>query len=137
MITQYSTGDVPSQVAQLIQNKLGVMDEYILMPTGESRYDCLIRNRVSKSVRRISVSRESSSYSSRYVVNVYTDQEWAYSVSAEYYVYSNIGYGRGLEPTVWAGMRTYALAGMCCALFLAIVFKGVLYRCVRRSGSLY
>jgi hypothetical protein len=137
MITQYSTGDVPAQVAELIRNKLGVMDEYILMPTGDSQYDCLIRNAVTKEVRRINVYRESSSYSSRYVVREYQDQDWSYSVTAEYYVYSNIGYGRGLVPIVYDGIRTYSLAGMCCALFLAIIFKGVLFRCVRKSGSLY
>lgn len=132
-MVQYSSGEVSSAVVSLIQNKLGVMDDYILMCTGDYQYECLIRNRVTKKIRHITVYRSGSGSSYRYVVAEEESEDFAYTVTAEYYVYSNLGIGRGFSPLVYDGIKTYSLAGICCALFLAIIFKGALYPCLRRS----
>lgn len=130
MVQYNSTGTVPQAVRDLVANKCHLLDEYILMQTGEYEYTALIRNPVTKDVSQIVVTR-GNNYGA-YSVSKSAGQ-WAYTVTNEYYCYSNIGYGAALDLPVVEGLTAHASAVVVSVLMLAIMFKGVLFPCLDRS----
>lgn len=133
MDNQYlNSSSIPSQVINISNNKVGVLDDYILYCTGEYRYSLLTKSRLpGQTAKLYTFSRYGSSGDRYYSVTVTDNVPFEYNVSNEYYVYSNIGYGQALSPVCWQGIQTFSLAGLACALFLAIVFKGGLFKCLR------
>lgn len=133
MDNQYlNSSSIPSQVVNISNNKVGVLDDYILYCTGEYEYSLLIKSRLpGQTAKLYTFSRSSSGGYNYYTVSFTDNVPFDYHVSNEYYVYSNIGYGQALIPVCWQGIQTFSLAGITCALFLAIVFKGGLFKCLR------
>lgn len=133
MDNQYlNTSSIPSQVINISNNKVGVLDDYILYCTGEYRYTLLTKSRLPGQTAKLYTFSRSDSAGDRYYRVTFTDNvPFEYQVSNEYYVYSNIGYGQALNPVCWQGIQTFSLAGITCALFLGIVFKGGLFKCLR------
>lgn len=133
MDDQYlSSSSIPSQVINISNNKVGVLDDYILYCTGDYRYSLLTKSRLpGQTAKLYTFSRSSSSGYNYYTVSFTDNVPFDYQVNNEYYVYSNIGYGQALTPVCWQGIQTFSLAGITCALFLGIVFKGGLYKCLR------
>ena len=129
MVQYTDYGSIPQTVRDLVANKCQLLDEYILMQTGAAEYTALIRNPVTDTTTQVVVSR-ASNYG-HYTVSQ-TDGTWAYSISNEYYCYSNIGYGSALDLPVVAGVTAHAGAVVVCVLMLAIMFKGVLFPCLDR-----
>ena len=125
-----STGTIPQAVRDLVANKCQLLDEYILMQTGETEYTALIRNLVTKEVTQWRFTR-ANNYGN-YTVSK-TAGTWAYTVINEYYCYSNIGYGAALDLPVVDGIQAHASAVLVSVLMLAIMFKGVLFPCLGRS----
>lgn len=126
------TSSIPSQVINISNNKVGVLDDYILYCTGEYRYSLLIKSRLPGQTAKLYTFSRSDTSGDRYYNVSFTDNvPFEYNVSNEYYVYSNIGYGQALTPVCWQGIQTFSLAGISCALFLGIVFKGGLFKCLR------
>lgn len=129
-MVQYSEyGTVPQAVRDLVANKCQLLDQYILMQTGDAEYTALIRNPVTDTTTQIVVSR-ANNYGS-YTVHQ-ADGIWAYTVTNEYYCYSNIGYGAALDLPVVEGLQAHASAVIVSVLMLAIMFKGVLFPCLDR-----
>ena len=129
-MTQYSDyGSIPQAVRDLVANKISLLDEYILLQTGSAEYTALIRN-PGKDVRQIVISR-ASNYG-RYDVSV-SEGVWDYTVTNEYYCYSNVGYGAALDLPVMEGVTAHATVILACALMFAIIFKGVLFPCLDRK----
>lgn len=135
MDSQYlNSSSIPSQVINISNNKVGVLDEYILYSTGEYRYSLLSKSRLpGQKARLYTFSRSSSGGYNYYTVTVTDNVPFEYNVINEYYVYSNIGYGQALKPVCYDGIQTFSLAGITCALFLGIVFKGGLFKCLRQK----
>lgn len=133
MDSQYiNSSSIPSSVINISNNKVGVLDDYILYCTGEYRYSLLIKSRLPGQTAKLYTFSRSSSGGYNYYTVFFTDNvPFEYNVANEYYVYSNIGYGQALSPVCWQGIQTFSLAGITCALFLAIVFKGGLFKCLR------
>ena len=137
MITQYvgSNGyysTVDSNVQAVVSNKIALLDNYVLFQTGEYEYTALIQNSITKDTTQYKISR-GSSYSGSYSITTTDNVDFDYSISNEMYVYSNVGQGRALELPVYKGVISYSLIIMCCAMLFAIVFKGVLFRCLDRK----
>lgn len=134
MDNQYlNFSSIPSQVINISNNKVGVLDDYILYATGEYSYSLLTRSRLPGQTAKLYTFSRSSTSGERYYTVSFTDNvPFDYNVTNEYYVYSNIGYGQALNPVCWQGIQTFSLAGITCALFLGIVFKGGLFKCLRR-----
>ena len=134
MITQYSEyGTINADVQELVANSVSVLDQYILMQTGEYEYTALIKNMASKQVEEIKVSRNTTTgYNARYSVARKDGVEFDFNVSNEYYVYSNVGYGKSLDIPAYEGIRTYGVAGITVLLFFMVVFKGALFKCLRK-----
>lgn len=123
-------GSISSDIQNLVANSVSVLDQYILMQTGEYEYTALIKNMASKDVEKIVVTRESSNYSSRYSVTRQNGADFDFNVSNEYYVYSNVGYGKSLNIPSYEGIRTYGLTALTVLVFFMVVFKGALFKCL-------
>ena len=132
-MTQYDEyGTIPQGVRDLVANKISLLDQYILMQTKELEWTALIRNTSTNECTKLIIYRDSGTY------QVYeTEGTWDWSISNEYYCYSNVGYGASLDLPVMEGVTAHSSIIMCCALMFAIIFKGVLFPCLlghKRKG---
>ncbi len=130
-ITQYNEyGTISTQIQNIVANNVGLLDDYILMQTGEYEYTALIKDNATKDVTQIKITRNSGNYSSQYTVTKTDVEEFKYTVNNEYYVYSNQQLGQSLNCPIYEQATSYAVVIICCVLCLAIVFKGVLFKCL-------
>ena len=128
-MTQYTDyGTIPQAVRDLVANKISLLDSYILMQTGQYEYTALINKPGLNTCQQIRVYR-TGNYSD-YAVEI-SEGTWDYNVTNEYYCYSNVGYGASLSLPVVEGVTAHATVILACALMLAIVFKGVLFPCLK------
>ena len=135
MITQYSdSNSSPSaDIQNLIANKCSILDRYIVMQTGQYEYTGLVYNPCTKKCKEYTISRSSTSgYSTQYIVTE-KESSFDYRVTNEYYVYSNDGVGKSLDLPVTESVIAYSLLIISCVLMFAIVFKGVLFKCLQRK----
>ena len=132
MITQYTNtsgySSTDSTVQSIVANKISLLDQYVLMQTGEYEYTALVRNPFTKNTTQYKFTRNGN-YSSAYSLNV-SQGEWDYNVTNEVYVFSNMGQGRALDLPVYDGVISHSLIIICCTLLFAIVYKGVLFKCL-------
>lgn len=135
MITQYTNSNgyssTDSTVQTTVANKISLLDQYILMQTGEYEYTALVRNPFTKKTTQYKFTR-SGNYSSGYSLVTSSGVEWDFKVTNEVYVFSNMGRGRALDLPVYEGVISHSLIIICCALLFAIVYKGVLFKCLDR-----
>ena len=130
-MTQYTEyGSIHAAVCDLVANKISLLDSYILMQTGQYEYTALVYKPGLKECRQYTFTR-TGNYGSQYTV-VESDGTWEYSVSNEYYCYSNVGYGAALDLPVVGLSIAHSTVILACAVMLAIVFKGVLFPCLRK-----
>lgn len=128
-MTQYTDyGSIPQAVRDLVANKISLLDSYILLQTGEYEFTCLV-NKPGIGCKQYVVRRASN-----YGQYTFSESEgtWEYTITNEYYCYSNVGYGAALSLPVAELATAHACVIMSCALMLAIVFKGVLFRWTKR-----
>lgn len=129
MVQYTEYGSIPQAVRDLVANKVSLLEEYILFQTDQTEYTALIRDTSTDKVEQIRVYRLSNY--GQYQVEI-TEGSWDWSLSNEYYCYSNVGYGASLDLPVMEGVTAHASIIIACALMFAIVFKGVLFPCLRR-----
>lgn len=135
MIRQYTTSysSPSSDIQNIVANSVSVLDQYILMQTGEYEYTALIKNMASKDVEEIVVRRNTSSgYNNQYTVLRQNGSDFDFMVSNEYYVYSNVGYGKSLDIPAYEGICTYGITAITVLIFFMVVFKGALFKCLRK-----
>lgn len=135
MITQYtdSYSNPSADIQNLIANKCSILDRYILMQTGEYEYSALVYNPCTKKCIQYTISRiTTTGYNNRYKITS-KDSTFDYNVTNEYYVYSNDGIGKALNLPVTESVTSFSLLIIACSLMFGIVFKGVLFKCLRRK----
>ena len=133
MITQYtdSYSSPSADIQNLIANKCSILDRYVLMQTGEYEYTALVYNPCTKKCTQYTISRTSQNgYNNRYKITS-KDSTFDYNVTNEYYVYSNDGIGKALNLPVTESVTSFSLLIIACSLMFGIVFKGVLFKCLR------
>lgn len=124
-MTQYTDyGSIPQAVRDLVASKISLLDQYILVQTGAQEYTALI-NKPGLGCKQIRIYR-TGNYGGVYQV-VETDGTWSYTVSNEYYAYSNVGYGSQLDLPVTASVSAWSSCIIACTLMLAIVFREVIF----------
>lgn len=135
MITQYadSYSNPPSDLQNIVANKVSLLDSYILFQTGQYEYTALVFNNASKMGKEYIFTRGTSNYNSYYSVSTEDIDTFEYTVTNEYYVYSNDGVGKSLDLPVYDGVIAHALVILCCFAMFAVVFKGALFKCLRKS----
>lgn len=132
MITQYSgNSSISTQIQNLIANKVSLLDQYILMQTGQYEYSALVYNPNTKKCVEYTITRDSNNYNTFYEINE-KESNFDYAITNEYYVYSNIGYGSALELPVYQGVISHSLIIIACVLLFGIIFKGALFKCLRK-----
>ena len=140
MMTQYNSYSSYSSISDTFlhafYSKLGPLDEYIIMRTGENDYGMLVHRIPSKEVESYEIHRNYYSGGSGYNQYYYTmvgpnSDTWDYTVSNELYVYSNVGLGTMAVLPVHEMMVCFAVSGAVCLLFLGLVFKGAIFKCLR------
>lgn len=120
--TDYST--IPQQIRDVVANKVKLLDEYILLQTGQYEYTALIHDLVTGDVTQLRFTR-ASNYS-----NYTVDQSagtWDFTVINEYYCYSNVGLGAALDLPVYDGIQAHGSAVLVVVLMFLIVFRSALF----------
>lgn len=133
MIKQYtdSYSSIPSQVVSIVNNKCSLLDKFIIMQTGDRQYTALIYNVCSKKGKQYVFSR--SSNFNYYTVSESDISSFDYTVTNEYYVYSNDGIGQSVELMVYHGATAHAVVIVSLFVMFAVIFKGALFKCLRRK----
>lgn len=131
MIKQYtdSFSSIPSQVVSIVNNKCSLLDKFIIMQTGDRQYTALIYNVCSKKGKQYVFSR-SSNYNN-YTVTESDITSFDYTVTNEYYVYSNDGIGQSVDLMVYHGATAHAVVIVSLFVMFAVIFKGALFKCLR------
>lgn len=132
MINQYtnSYGSISTDIQNIVANDIGLLDDYILFQSGQYEYTALIKTKGTGQSRKIVISR--SGLNNSYYSVSRSSADFECNISNEYYVYSNIGYGKSLDLPVYEGLQTFSLCIIAGVLSFAIVFKGVLFKCLKR-----
>lgn len=134
-MTQYDTSSISSNWLNVFYSKIGPLDEYLIMQIGESQYGCLVRRIPSREVIQYTITRTGSNYGSYYYqLTEQQNASWSYSITNELYVYSNIGKGTMAVLPCHQIMLCWGVTGLVCLVFLAVVFKGALFKCLRRKS---
>lgn len=131
MITQYTDNysSIPSQVVSIVNNKCSLLDKFIIMQTGDRQYTALIYNVCSKKGKQLVFSR-TSNYN-YYTVTESDISSFDYTVTNEYYVYSNDGIGQTVDLMVYHGATAHAVVIVSLFAMFAVIFKGALFKCLR------
>lgn len=124
---EYST--IPQTVRDIVANKVSLLDQYVLFQTGANEYTALIKNTSTGAVKQYRFYRLTN-YNQWLVEE--TEGVWEYLIHNEYYTYSNMKFGSSLNLPVVDGATAYASVFMCVALMFAIMYKGVLFPCLRK-----
>lgn len=136
MITQYTTSysTISSDIQNITASKVSSLDKYVLMQTGEYEYSALVYNPLSKVCTQYVFRRTSGTYSSPWTMSTIENVEFQYNITNEYYVCSNEGYGKMLDLPCYEPVSSFSLSILTCTLILAIAFKGVLFKCLKRKS---
>lgn len=134
MVTQHSNySTVPTDVKNIIASKVSLLDKYIIMCTGDNEYTALIYNPPTKNTVQYRVYRQGQSYTNSWNIQRVNEVEFEYQVSNEYYVVSNVGYGQMMDLPVYEATQSFFSCTMVAIAFFAIIFKGVLFKCLKRK----
>lgn len=133
MIKQYidSYSSIPNQVVSIVNNKCSLLDKFIIMQTGEKQYTALVYNVCSKKGKQYDFTR-TSNYN-YYTVSESDISSFDYTVTNEYYVYSNDGIGQSVDLMVYHGATAHAVIIVSLLAMFAVIFKGALFKCLRRK----
>lgn len=136
MITQYtdSFSTISADIQNIVANDVSLLEDYVLMQTGQYEWTALINTRGVNNCRYIKITRlPGAGYNNQYTVSrgEYSGTFGA-NVENEYYTYSNVGVGRSLDLPIHQSATSYSMVFIACILAFAIVFKGVLFKCLKR-----
>lgn len=132
-MTQYTgAGSIGSSHLNLLYSKIGPVDSYIIMRTSDDTVGMLVYDNVTKECTEYTIEQTGSNYGS-YAYQLYEQPgTWEYTVTNEYYVYSNVGYGSMQVLPVHEIMVCWGVAGLTCLAFVMLMFRGVLIRWRKR-----
>lgn len=137
MISQYtdSYSSPSSDIQNIVANSISLLDKYVLFQTGEQEYKALIKNLASKEIEQITITRVSSGgFNNRYIVKREDVNDFSWNVSNEFYTYSNCGFGKSLDIPSYQGALTYGVTALTTLVFFGVIFKGALFKCLKRRS---
>lgn len=133
MISQYGEySSIPTDVQNYVANRCSLLDRYVLFQTGEHQYSAIVYDPVRKIGKEYTFTR-TGNYNGTYTVSEDEVQKMTYTISNEYYVYSNDGCGKSLDLPVYETATAWSLTAICVLVFFGVMFKGVLFKCLRKS----
>ena len=129
-----SFSSCPTEIQNIVANDIAINEIYVLMQTGQNEWTAQIYTLGLGKSRQIKFNRNSQTgYNNYYTVTRSKDIEFKTVYENEYYVFSNMGFGKSLELPVYQGLQTYSLMIISCILLFAVVFKGALFKCLKRK----
>lgn len=126
-----SFSSIPADVQNYVANRCSLLDRYMLYQTGEYQYSAVVFDPVRKKGTEYTFTR-SGNYNGTYDVAKKEVAEMTYTVSNDYYVYSNEGVGKSLDLPVYDVATSWSLTALCVLVFFGVMFKGALFKCLRR-----
>jgi hypothetical protein len=109
MITQWtnngSYSTVPNAAISIVANRVGMLDSYIMFCTAENEYTALINPIVGKPFKVVLSRDNSGNYNYVWRVSETETADTNYTLSNEYYCYSNIRVGQHY-PIDYSGLLT-------------------------------
>ena len=129
-MTQYtaSYSSVPDQILSIIDNKLTLCTDYIVMQTGQYEYTAQLFNRVTKQGKQFVFSRASGSgYNYNWSMSESHIDNLSYNYTNEYYIASNLGVGSTFTPSIYGGFTAWSLGAIVSLLLLRVLFGRVLF----------
>ena len=109
MITQWtdngSYSSVPSAAISIVANRVGMLDSYIMFCTAENEYTALINPIVGKPFKVVVSRGNSGNYNHVWRVSETETADTDYTLSNDYYCYSNIRVGQNY-PIDYSGLLT-------------------------------
>lgn len=132
---QYDGGysSCPAEIQNIVANDIAINELYVLMQTGQYEWTAQIYTLGTGATRQLKFIRQSNtSYNNYYIVTRSKDIEFKTVYENEYYIFSNMGFGKSLELPVYTGLQTYSLMIISCMLMFAVVFKGALFKCLKK-----
>lgn len=125
-----SYSSCPSDIQNIVANDIALLEEYVLMQTGQYEWTAQIHQVGTNKTRELVFTRSSANYNNVYIVKRNEDITFESTYTNEYYVFSNMGFGKSLDLPVYDGVTSWCLMIICCVLLFAIVFKGALFKCL-------
>lgn len=136
MLIQYEdAGTISNTYLDVFYSKIGVLDRYVICQIGEGRWGCLIYRIPSKECIQYTITRTGSNYGGYSYSLTEQNSDWEYSISNEIYCYSNIGLGKMAILPCHEIMTSWGVTALTTVVMLAVVFKGALFKCLRRKNS--
>lgn len=135
MIKQYTDNysTISADIQNMVANDVALLEDYILLQTGQYEWTALINTRGINKCRYIKITRTNTSgYNNQYTVSrgEYSG-EFGATVGNEYYTYSNVGVGRSLDLPIYDTAVSYSIVFIACLFAFAVVFKGALFKCLK------
>ncbi len=138
MITQYGNSTPPNGFVSFVSNKASLLDQVVIMQTGDNEYKGLVFNPVIDKGKIYTLTRQTGGgYNSYYNITEQGTTDNSFTYTNEYYVYSNQSVGMAVDLPVYEGIQAYSLTFLTCVLCFAILFKGVLFKCFRKVKSAF
>lgn len=133
MIDQYGEySSILADVQNYVANRCSLLDRYVLFQTGEYQYSAIVYDPVRKTGKEYTFTR-TGNYNGLYTVTENVVETMQYTLSNDYYVYSNDGVGKSLDLPVYEAATAWSLTAVCVLVFFGVMFKGVLFKCLRKS----
>ena len=128
-----SFSSCPADIQNIVANDVTILEQYCLMQTGQYEWTAQITTLGTNKTRQLIFTRANTNYSSYYDVTRVEDSTADITYSNEYYVFSNMGFGKSLDLPVYDGVTSISLMIISCCLMFAIIFKGVLFKCLDKK----
>ena len=117
-----SYSSAPSQVISVLENKIGVFDQYFLMQTGRYVWTAWVKSPISQEYDVYTFSR-GTDYSSAYSLSISSSSNLDANFSNEIYVYSNLGVGGSLKCSQLDYFSSISCMAIACTMLLYAVFR--------------
>lgn len=127
-----SYSSCPAEIQNIVANDIALLEEYVLMQTNQYEWTAQIHQIGTNKTRQIKFTRSGSNYGNIYLVDRTENITFESTYTNEYYVFSNMGFGKSLDLPVYDGVISWSLMIICCTLLFAVVFKGALFKCLDR-----
>lgn len=134
MIYQWGEyNSIPQAVRDIVASKIALMDQYVLMQTGQQEYTALVYNPLNNQCVQYRFYRNDGF--GAWFVEATEGADWYFQIGNEYYTYTNMGYGAQLPLPVTDNMVAWSTTILSVTLMFAILFKGVLFSCLKKRNT--
>lgn len=130
MVYEQVEGSIPSQISTYFASQINILDDYVLVKVGDNEYVGIIECKLYKDVYKFT---RSGSYNSSFSVSIDSDSEDTIEVKYPVYcISSQRGEGFRVEAPRVQDTADFALCFILGLLCFAILFKGVMFKCLRK-----